>query len=213
VKRLDYRGEGWPGFMKIDAGEKSLFFLIHDYWASGFGSFFYPLRCTLCCDQSSELADISFADAWLPELADDKVGSSMIISRTEIGAGILQRAVSKGKITLNEIPPREVIQTQWAALHLKKTVEARFSLLRLVGRKEMPAYNTKLLNPGFRSRVDAILLFSRRHAGSKRYLWRIIYLWCFLKSLPIKVFKMVGLYKTAAVLRRKLQRKLIKFLQ
>lgn len=68
VKKLDYRGEGWPGSMTIQLKNKQRKLLnLTSYYDSKFSSF-VPWRCTLCVDGASELADISFGDAWLPEV-------------------------------------------------------------------------------------------------------------------------------------------------
>jgi len=94
VIKLDYRGEGYPGSMKISQKSGELL-LLPDYWGFVGAYFFFPARCLMCCDGVCELADISFGDAWLPELSDDKIGTSMVVSKSEIGDKILQRMKSK----------------------------------------------------------------------------------------------------------------------
>jgi coenzyme F420 hydrogenase subunit beta len=118
VKKIDYRGEGWPGTMKIItlSGTSK----ISDYWGFIGSYFFYPKRCLMCGDCFCEIADISFGDAWLPELKGDKVGRSMIISRSEIGESILQKMSEENYIELNRISSTEVIQSQTLLIYLKK---------------------------------------------------------------------------------------------
>ena len=106
VTKLDYRGEGWPGGMKVTTKNKNKIFIPHfssGYWGIVFNSFFFPMRCTLCSDKVCELSDVSFADAWMPELMkNDNIGTSLIISRNEISEEILNKAVLKEKIELKK---------------------------------------------------------------------------------------------------------------
>ena len=96
IIKLGYRGEGWPGKMKIELENNILKVPPLSYWGGGVGPCFSPIRCTLCCDHNCELADISFADAWLPEIQEkDNVGSSIIIYRNEIVRGLLDKATRK----------------------------------------------------------------------------------------------------------------------
>ncbi len=172
IAQLDYRGEGWPGFMAIHMrnGTKKLIAfddmirLLHMY------GFFTPMRCTLCCDYTCELADISFGDAWLPELKNDNIGKSMIISRSESGESLLQNAVAKTKIQLDKISRNKVVQAQAAELAFKKSLKARTPFSRLLVKK-MPIYNTELLEPKLRAYLDGIWCYLRIYLGSKRYLW------------------------------------------
>lgn len=173
VKQLEYRGEGWPGKLKVDLEDGATLLPEPDYWGSGFGSFFCPTRCTLCCDHVAELADISLGDAWLPELEDDRVGSSIIISRSKSGEDILQKAMAKGKIELIETGASKAIQSQSGALNYKKSVGARISLFRLVNKK-VPAYNTMTLKSKISVYRSSIIGYFRMYLGSKRCLWRFI---------------------------------------
>ena len=141
VIKLDYRGEGWPGCMKISRKGGELLLLLPDYWSFVGSEFFTPARCLMCCDQASELADISFGDAWLPELNSDKVGKSVIVSRTTIGEQLLEKARDKNLIELNRVTVTEVKQSQMMSLYFKKrALKARLWLFR-----KKPALNTRLL--------------------------------------------------------------------
>jgi len=89
VVKLNYRGEGWPGGMKIALKDGEEIFIPQfsiDYWGEIFNSFFYPSRCTVCTDKSCQLSDISFADAWTKEIMEtDSKGTSLIIVRKDNG--------------------------------------------------------------------------------------------------------------------------------
>jgi coenzyme F420-reducing hydrogenase beta subunit len=96
---------------------------------------FTPFCCTVCNDYTSELADITFGDAWLPEFAGDKTGQSMIITRTSFTEEILQRMISKKLIEINKIGREQVIQSQGGFRYKKETLATRRFLLKVMGRK------------------------------------------------------------------------------
>ena len=122
VKKLDYRGEGWPGKLLIELKTGSKKTIPSSYFSNiVFGlSFFTPIRCTLCSELTCELSDISLGDAWLPELKNDKIGTSVIISRTNIGEKVIHSAVSKNRILLNEIGSNKVAQSQGGLMGFNK---------------------------------------------------------------------------------------------
>jgi coenzyme F420 hydrogenase subunit beta len=144
VIKLDYRGEGWPGSMTIclrDGQTQTI--LYRDYRSFMSSGFFTPTRCLMCSDQSAELADVSFGDAWLPEFKGDKAGWSMIISRTRLGEQLLERTRAKGCVELDRVTVNEAKRSQLGRLYFKKkVVKAR---LRLFRRK--PLFKTSLLEP------------------------------------------------------------------
>ncbi len=145
VAKLDYRGEGWPGHMKVvlKNGTTRLIFL-HDYIIYHNFGFFSPTRCALCYDGTNDLCDISLGDAWLPEFRSDKVGTSVAISRTASGEAVLQRAMEKGTVVLNSIDRSR-------ARHLDQKKPAcgmKLWMGRLLGRKT-PRYGVALPRIGF----------------------------------------------------------------
>jgi len=118
VARLDYRGEGWPGKMKITVKGGEVL-LRHDYWDFIGSDFFTPARCQVCCDQTAELADISFGDAWLPGIVDD-IGSSVAVSRSDYGEQLLQKAAAKRAIEIQPATANEIKSSQIVPLYFKK---------------------------------------------------------------------------------------------
>lgn len=177
VVKLDYRGKGWPGGMTIKLRNGSEKFLPSQfYWDHFFAPFFFtPLRCTLCSDQTNELADISLGDAWLPELMKNNKGESIIITRTKVGEKILRKAKQKGKIMVTRVDSNEVIRSQRSSLYFKKKgLMARMSVMKLLGKK-VPEIRSKLL----RSRdptlyLGAILTYLSICISSRKSLRRLL---------------------------------------
>jgi len=208
IKKIDYRGEGWPGMMIIKLKKDEERFIPYPkYWDNGFGLYFLPTRCTLCCDGTCELSDISFGDTWLPEFRNEKIGKSIIVSRTKIGEEILENAKSKRKIELIEIKEDKVVKSQERMLYTKKNdLKARISIFKIFGKKA-PDYNTKLLKPKSTAYLNAISLYLRLCISSKRYLWGLMHTYIFLKPYTVGVLTRLVSYclnKVRTILRRPL---------
>jgi coenzyme F420 hydrogenase subunit beta len=171
---LNYRGEGWAGKMSLKLRNNETKIIPYPIYWDGFGSFFYPFRCTLCSDWTSELADISFGDAWLPEIVErDKIGTSLIITRNEESNSVLQQMISQSKIELNEITHNKVATSQGGILWKKRDLKARRTLSKLLG-KNVPIYNQELLEPEFKTYLSAILFHIQTFLASKRCLWKLL---------------------------------------
>lgn len=174
VTKLDYRGKGWIGGMTIRLRNSDEKFIPYTTYWSMLKSFFIPTRCTLCSDHSSELADISFGDMWLPEFRDDKIGTSVIISRSEIGEALLQNARLKKGIEIKNLNRNKVLEPQRYSLASKKNyLKARLFLFEIIGRK-VPIYNQNLSKSSLIAYFHAILLYLQIYISSKRYLWKLL---------------------------------------
>ena len=123
VSRLQYRGRGWPGGIRVTYKNGEEFNIAHDeYWPLYYAPYFFtPYRCLTCHDLTSELADISLGDAWLKEVQEkDKIGTSIIITRSKLAEGILHDMADAGETSLQEIPFEKVIESQRGGLERKK---------------------------------------------------------------------------------------------
>lgn len=121
VVELEYRGRGWPGGMSIRLkGGCEKFIPYHEYYPI-LGSFFFTSqRCVLCADVTNEFADISLGDAWLPEFRNDQKGTSLIITRSEIGEKILKGCCLDNKISLMKTSLNSVMRSQKRNMNFKK---------------------------------------------------------------------------------------------
>ena len=201
IIKFDYRGEGYPGSMKISQRNGELL-LLPDYWGFVGAYFFYPARCLMCSDEICELADISFGDAWLPELSDDKIGKSIVVSKSEIGEKILQKMKSKNKVELVEVDVKKVIRSQVGMLHFKKkSLNARSKLFKIV-----PKYNMQNdLEPDTTDRLLALFPYLNSYASSNSFLRRIL---CYV---PSKLIWLYGVHY-ALIRSKKVKRDFKKFL-
>jgi coenzyme F420 hydrogenase subunit beta len=103
VGKIRYRGNGWPGSMKVEfkSGLESPEIPYGKYKDICFDSW-EPWRCSLCAERTSQMADISVGDAWLKELLVHKEGFSLIVTRSEKGENLIRAAAEKGVIKIIE---------------------------------------------------------------------------------------------------------------
>jgi len=197
VEKISYRGEGWPGKIRIDLKNGNQRYISNQspLWNIIFNSFFStPTRCLLCNDLTAEFADISFGDPWLPEIVSkEEVGRSIIISRTKQSEELLNAANSDGYIELSQIESEKVIHSQRTFLHFKKiNLKERIRLRRLFG-KESPQISMCKTKISSYNKFVAALSLTNSYFGQKiRFLLRYIpvnilkkytsafYLLCFL---------------------------------
>lgn len=181
VKNIEYRGRGWPGGMRVDYDDKNQFIPFFKYWNSGFGQYFSSCRCKSCIDQACELADLSFADAWLPEImSKDTLGTSIIVSRNEFCESLLKMMVHKKIITLTKIDESIVIKSQGQGLISRKTPKNRGGFLKYG--KKTPKFNAKFAAPS-RSIVPQgishpFFLFLSQHPS----LWKVLDFYIYLRA-------------------------------
>ena len=117
VKSIRYRGEGWPGSLRVETGSGEIL-LLPEYWGSGFGQLFMPERCRLCVDHMAELSDISFADPWLKELEDEKMGRTLIIVRRWSERFV--EVLKSGNCEMDKIKPEKALLSQISNIYMKK---------------------------------------------------------------------------------------------
>jgi len=121
IKNVKYRGNGWPGYITVllENGSKVRIPYL-EFWSTVY-PFFLPVRCVLCLDVTNELSDVSCGDAWLPKiLKRDRLGTSIIVTRTRKGDEIVRQAIENGYIKAIEVDASEVIKSQGAGLIQRK---------------------------------------------------------------------------------------------
>lgn len=199
IKDINYRGEGWPGKISVtlDDGTKKSFLRSsksaknNRLKSSAFHYDFTPIRCLLCCDQTSELSDISFADPWLPELKDEKIGKSLIISRNKNGEELIEKAVKKNIISIEKLPIDDVLRAQ--NYSFKKRVYSRMYWLKRFGRP-VPKYTSK---PNKKRITEIIELYYYFPSFSyvKKYWHPLLKINAYIRSYVKKIDSYIFQYK------------------
>jgi coenzyme F420 hydrogenase subunit beta len=203
VSEISYRGYGWPGGLRVitHSGEKifiPLFGKWRSYWPVFSSFFFTPLRCIMCPDQTAELADLSTGDAWLPEMSDDKIGESVLITRSNYADELINQMKSRDEIELEKIDYKKIIESQKINLVFKKKdINARLKMLHKIGYKT-PSYNGILKeNSSILRIIRSLYALLNLSLSSNRIVRRI------LLYLPFPFFRAYfGIYKTLSSLER-----------
>ncbi len=171
IKTLDYRGGGWPGFLRISFKNNNFLSIPYDdYIPFHVFGFFAAKRCFNCADSISRLSDVTVMDAWLPEvMANDHEGTSLLIARSVAGKKLCEQAQSSGIVTLNPITGSRLIKSQGKQHLLNKDLPAFFSLSRLFG-KQTPHYDLALTPSGPLNWARASLMYFNATLSTKWYL-------------------------------------------
>ena len=191
VKRIEYRGRGWPGSMLVELNNGDTKIIPFEKYIKIFHSynFFTPKRCLLCNDATCELADIAFGDAWnLPNIENIKnseIGLSILVNRTKFGEDILQNMEKERKIKLTDVPPKDVVMSQRGLIYTKKIgFWSRINILRLVGKK-LPSFIECSPKNDF-ILFDSILPYINTYVCTNKYIL------IFIKYIPDKILNCYG---------------------
>lgn len=175
ITRFEYRGGGWPGRVLIQSGQPTsgrkieIQFPYAEYHPPY--KFFIPQRCTLCHGGLNEFSDISFGDAWLPHLLrNDKNGTSLIISRTEVGERLIQDSLQSELIQATYIDAQDAVKSQGGQKRFSD-LRARINLCRTF-RKGLPIFDlSRCPSAKLDSYLSAIWLYLGRAIASKHTIW------------------------------------------
>jgi len=114
VSEIDFRGEGWPGYFKIENKDGTEIMVPYgDIKAMGgvFSSALYrPLFCSLCDDPFGRFSDVSLGDAWHKK-AEDDLGQNIMITRKENIDDILDEMENKRIIDLKKKSSKDVLSS------------------------------------------------------------------------------------------------------
>jgi len=181
VAEIRYRGKGWPGVITVRLRNGSVLLFRRGttepsptrrrVLSSAFHFDFMMRRCLLCADLMADLADISFADPWNPEmLKKEKLGRTMLVVRTPAGESVLESAALQGLIERDAIGADVVRTSQNTGF--KESVGVRLRLRRLCG-QQVPSYTGKVLKA---SKLDMLLQYRYllTHLTSHRWLWPLV---------------------------------------
>jgi coenzyme F420 hydrogenase subunit beta len=110
-EKIEYRGDGWPGFMKISEDKKLKVGTrkIGRLWPS---FAFAPSYCLTCSDPLGLVADISIGDAWIDKYADDTIGSSLFVANTSLGIEIINILKDSKKIYIEKETKENILNSQ-----------------------------------------------------------------------------------------------------
>jgi len=137
----------------------------------------------MCYDHLNEFADISFGDAWLPEVVKHRKGETIVITRTEKGESLIQKAKEEGVIEAKEASRTTLMQAQKRSITKKKNwLEANLYVAKLFGRA-IPNYYVKYP----KSTTSQIFQSIWDYMNSQIPHSKLTYF--FLKNIPLPLLK------------------------
>lgn len=178
IEEIHYRkGNFPPGNALIKCNNNCINQISHKkFWSLTFSFFtwFSPIRCTLCCDQTSELADISVGGPRFPYLVYGNYNQSPIIIRNEFGEKILENAIHNQTVELKNISEKDMSKLKEMQSYKKNQILASGNLLKLF-RKKNPKYSINgLVDPSIKTYIDALFLYIRTHISESPRILNII---------------------------------------
>lgn len=131
VMEITARKGGWPGHIFVRSFDRNENIPYSRFWYPlPLYHFSSPLGCLYCINHLNVNADLSFGDAWLPEIIkSDNLGSSIVIARTNKGLSLLEEAETAGTLYSKEISIDDVLRTQ-VALEEKSQISIRRTKIR-----------------------------------------------------------------------------------
>lgn len=183
VEELRYRGNGYPGQMLIKFKDGCVSFLeTGKYYDLRFAQFTLQ-RCILCCDHTSELSAVSFGDAWLPEIVkEDKIGTSIIISRTKWGEGLLQQMVCNGLISLTPVDANKIYESQGGFAYKREQLKARLAISKFLLQKIPDCDYSRLPRCSKKDYFYGLIIYLNCILASKRRYWWLFEIYSLLIS-------------------------------
>ena len=141
VNEIKYRGEGWPGSMKVGLQNGETALIPYDHYILPHQLYFYSIkRCLLCVDFIGRFSDATLMDAWLPDIiGNDNNGTSLLIVRTNKCHAWLVQAVRQNGMKLFQIRATQVLHSQGGA-RLKNSYFRAHSRIMKFFNSRVPAY-------------------------------------------------------------------------
>jgi coenzyme F420 hydrogenase subunit beta len=150
VKEFKYRGEGWPGYTKVVTKDGHIYKMdYNESWGTILNKYLQK-RCKICIDGSGEFADIACGDGWYGDekgypIFTEEDGRNIIMVRNSIGKVLIEQAVEKGYITIeDEINKEDLFKIQPFQFSRRATLISRIIGLKLMN-KMVPKYSYKVM--------------------------------------------------------------------
>jgi len=160
--------------------EQDWWHLVDGDWGAGF---FQNSACDFCDDVVAETADISFGDSWVEPYASDGRGVNVVVVRSALVRGMLERGIKEERVALAQVDADFVVRTQAAGLRHRREGLAYRLALRLRRRQ--------LVQPRKRVAPDGALPFRRRLIYRSR---RHIAVWSRRVYFVARRFKALWIY-------------------
>lgn len=179
IKKILYRGEGWPGFIRIFSNDKNIKLPYRKTFAKYCGEYFWNFRCRICNDPFGENADISMGDAYF--LKDNGEGNTFCVIRNKVVLAEMDSLTKKGKIELNSFNNKLTFRKFFAPLLWRTSiVNINLRIAKKLNCKLPDNYEKVLINNKQKIRMREYVLFLKKEFLNKiisknKFLWRFVF--------------------------------------
>lgn len=91
---------------------------VGDMWGTGL---FKANACDFCDDVTTELADISLGDAWLPPYNKDGKGTNVIVTRSTLADKLIQDGINNGDLYIETLTLERFLASQQGSFNHRHT--------------------------------------------------------------------------------------------
>jgi len=112
ITKLSYRGNGWPGFFRVETKENSQQTIPYLQAWNNCLSKYSCLRCIVCDNPFGKGADITVGDAWDQKLIKNNIGLSAVLVKSETGRSYMNMAVANNVLSVEEINSENIFSFQ-----------------------------------------------------------------------------------------------------
>jgi coenzyme F420 hydrogenase subunit beta len=194
VLTISYRGDGWPGYLKMKLKRKNDIYKIeYGIYSDNYFLAFAPWRCKVCIDHTAELTDISCGDAWLPEFTKTcNAGTSVIICRTYQGINLIKNILDSNKIHLDNTSAIKIVESQGGIQSKKRIVGVRMKFAHILAQKR-PIYGQIIFQYKKIDILIAINDFIKFYLSDNKQMWWLLRIYCIILKLGFmkKIFQKV----------------------
>lgn len=114
---------------------------VGDMWGTGM---FKCNACDFCDDVTTELADVSLGDAWLPPFNQDGKGTNVIVTRSALAEQLINEGILSAKLAVQVLPFETFLSSQQGSYnHRHKALKYRIQKAEKQGASIPPKRHTK----------------------------------------------------------------------
>lgn len=127
IKNFQYRGNGWPSGIQIQAKSSNIFVPNNgSVWTKIFHSqLFYMKRCFQCNPDMPSAADLTIADPWrICSINDEKIGKTLCYAHTHKAIELLTELKNKNLISYSELTNDKYEYSQYGSFQRKRAANA-----------------------------------------------------------------------------------------
>jgi len=131
ISRIQYRGDGWPGYFKIFDNNGDVVF--QEKYPVIWSKYLLkiPKRCNFCSDCTAESADISLGDPWNMPQENEGGGKNIILARSRKGEDLIRLLIDNNLITCVKISLIQVLQSSKSLLKKKNSAAYKIILAKI----------------------------------------------------------------------------------